>query len=111
MKDDRIYLEHILECIDRLQRYTEDGRGVFLEPGIVQDAVLRRLQTLAETTQRLPEDRKAAHPDVPWREIAGFRNVLVHDYLGIDVEQVWSILVHDIPPLREQIEAMLRAAE
>ena len=111
MKDDRVYLEHIQECIYRLERYMQDGRDAFLDPGMVQDAVLRRLQTLAETTQRLSEARKAAYPDVPWREIAGFRNVLVHDYLGIDLQEVWSILEHDIPPLRAQVEAMLRDVE
>jgi len=111
VKDDRVYLEHIQECIYRLERYMQDGRDAFLDPGMVQDAVLRRLQTLAETTQRLSEARKAAYPDVPWREIAGFRNVLVHDYLGIDLQEVWSILEHDIPPLRAQVEAMLRDVE
>ena len=110
MKDDRVYLEYAVECLDRLGQYVEQGREAFLEPGMVQDAVLRRLQTLAETTQRLSEARQAAHPEVPWREIAGFRNVLVDDHLGVDLEEVWRILEQDIPPLRLHVEAMLQDA-
>ena len=83
MKDDRLYLEHILECIGKIGRYTEQGREAFMGSEMAQDATLRNLQILAESTQHLSEDIKATQPEVPWREIAGFRNVLAHDYLGI----------------------------
>lgn len=107
MKDDRLYLEHIIECLDRLDAYAAEGRDAFLAPGMLQDAVLRRLQTMAEASQRLSDAAKAAHPEVPWRAIAGFRNVLVHDYLGTDLAEVWRVVEQDLPLLRVQVEEML----
>lgn len=73
---------------------------------MVQDAVVRNLQTLAESTQRLSASLKATEPDVPWDSIAGFRNVLVHNYLGIDLESVWSVVETDLPELKSAIERM-----
>ena len=71
MKDDRLYLIHIRECINRIKRYTAEGKEVFFADAKTQDAVLRNLQTLAESTQRLSADLKVAHPEVDWRGIAG----------------------------------------
>ena len=75
---------------------------------LVQDAVLRNLQTLAESTQRLSDALKAQHDEIDWRRIAGFRNILVHDYLGVDVPQVWAIVERELPALKCEIETMLR---
>jgi uncharacterized protein with HEPN domain len=69
--------------------------------------VLRNLQTTAESTQRISEDLKATHPDVEWHRIAAFRNVLVHDYLGIDVERIWEIAQRDVPRLKQAVLAIL----
>jgi uncharacterized protein with HEPN domain len=107
---DLLYITHVLECIARIERYTADGRERFLAEDMVQDAVIRNLQILAESTQMISEKQKAACPEVEWRTIAGFRNVLVHSYLGLDVEEVWSIVVNDLPTLRAQIEGMMAAA-
>lgn len=92
MKDDRLYLVHVLECIDRIERYTAEGKMAFMADERTQDAVLRNLQVLSESTQRLSADLKSAHPEVDWRGISGFRNVLVHDYLGINLIRVWEIV-------------------
>jgi uncharacterized protein with HEPN domain len=73
----------------------------------LQDAVLRNLQTMTESTQRLSDALKTAHPDVEWRRIIAFRNVLVHDYLGIDLERVWEIIQHDVPTFKRAISVML----
>lgn len=80
MKDDRVYVLHIVDCVRRIQRYCETE--AFTTSDLVQDAVLRNLQVLAESTQRISAELKLLHPEVDWRAIAGFRNVLVHDYLG-----------------------------
>ncbi len=80
--DNRIYLEHILDCVTLIQDYTRNGKAAFMGSALVQDAVLRRLQTMAESTQRLSDDLKRQAPEVDWRALSGFRNVLVHDYLG-----------------------------
>ncbi|WP_418219888.1 DUF86 domain-containing protein [Candidatus Thiodictyon syntrophicum] len=81
---DRVLLAHIRECIERIVEYTGGDRSIFIASRLVQDAVVRNLQTLAESTQRLSDSLKTAEPGVPWRAIAGFRNVLTHGYLGPD---------------------------
>jgi len=86
MKDDTVYLRHILECIRRIEENTAEGRDRFIASHTHQDAVLRNLQTIAESTQHLSDNLKATQPAIEWRQIAALRNVLVHDYLGIDLE-------------------------
>lgn len=85
---DRVLLDHIRECIGRIEEYTGWERSVFFESHLVQDAVVRNLQILVESTQRLIQTLKDTEQSVPWKAIAGFRNVLVHGYLGIDLEAV-----------------------
>lgn len=81
-------------------------RQTFEASRLVQDAVIRNLQTLTESSQRLPEAIKATEPAVPWRELAGFRNVIVHGYLGIDVAAVWLVIEQDLPALAEAVRRM-----
>ena len=107
MKDDIIYLRHILECIVRIEEHVVAGRDTFFASHTLQDATLRNLQTMTEATQRLSDSTKAAHPHIPWQQIGAFRNVLVHNYLGIDLEQVWTIIHRDIPPLKQAVAALL----
>ena len=111
MKDDIPYLLHIRECISRIQSFTGEGRKAFFADTMIQDAVIRNLQVLAESTQRLSESTKASHPEVPWHEISGFRNVVVHGYLGIDLNQIWHIVEHNLAELQIQIQAMLQNLE
>ena len=110
MKDDRLYLVHMSECIARIVQYTAAGKGAFFADTMVQDAVVRNLQTLAESSARLSAGLKARRPEVPWRSIAAFRNVVVHEYLGLDVVQIWEIVERDIPALKEQVEGLLASA-
>lgn len=107
MKDDRVYLHHILECIARIEGNTAGGKGEFEASHTPQDAVLRNLQTLAESTQRLSDSLKASRPEIEWRRIAAFRNILVHNYLGIDLGTVWTIVEHDLPGLKSAISDLL----
>lgn len=108
MKDENIYLIHIAECIQRIEAYTQEGKEAFLTDTKTQDAVLRNLQTLAESTRYLPDSLKASIPGVDWNGIAAFRNVVVHDYLGIDTNQIWDIVEHDLPDLKRKIEPALK---
>ncbi|HUX00114.1 MAG: DUF86 domain-containing protein [Phycisphaerae bacterium] len=103
MKDDSLYLVHIHECIQRIEQYVQGGREAFLHSTLVQDAVVRNLQVLAESTQRLSDDFKARHPHVDWRALAGFRNVPVHDYLGVDKDRVWQIVERNLPELKRHL--------
>jgi uncharacterized protein with HEPN domain len=111
MKDDRVYLHHIRECIQRIEENVAGGRAPFMASHTLQDAVLRNLQTMTEATQRLSEALKATHPEIEWRRIAAFRNVLVHAYLGIDLERIWEVIERDVPPLKQTILAMLEQQE
>ena len=108
MKDDKLYLIHISECIDKIESYVSQiDKESFLGSTLVQDAVVRNLQILAESTQRLSEGLKQIHAEIDWYKISGFRNILVHDYLGIDMESVWNIVEKEIPILRKGINSML----
>ena len=107
MKDNKLYLIHILESIGRIVEYTREGKDAFMRDRKTQDAVLRNLQTLAESTQRLTPELKLANTQVDWERIAGFRNVLVHDYLGINMVRVWEIIDHHLPGLKTHVKAVL----
>jgi uncharacterized protein with HEPN domain len=101
MKDDMLYRIHIAECITRIESYVcQIDKDTFLHAPLVQDAVLRNLQILAESSQRLSEGFKAKYPQVEWYKISGLRNILVHDYLGVDLEIVWNILATELMALK-----------
>jgi uncharacterized protein with HEPN domain len=108
VKDDRVYLIHICECIERIEHYTEGGAEVFFSDTKTQDAVLRNLHTLSESTQRLSQTLKASHPEVDWRGISGFRNILVHDYLGVNLVRVWEVIKRDLPDLKVKILGIMK---
>ena len=97
---DLVYLSHMIECINRVLEYCEGGELSFRQSHLLQDAVIRNLQTMAESSQRLSESTKAIASDVPWRAISGFRNMLVHDYLGVDLDMVWQVVSSDLPLLQ-----------
>ena len=80
-----------------------------MDSSLIQDAIIRNLQVLSESTQRLSDAAKESMSEVDWFKIAGFRNVLVHDYLGIDIERVWNILEKDLPALKKAVQKMLDA--
>ena len=89
MKDYGVYLKHILRCIARIEEYTAGGRESLFASHLIQDGVIRNLQTVAESSQHLSEGVKTSQASVDWKGLAGFRNVVVHDYLGIDLELVY----------------------
>jgi uncharacterized protein with HEPN domain len=111
VKNDSIYLQHILDSIRRIEEDTSEGRERFLAAHTFQDAVLRNLQTLSESVKRLSEPLKARHPEIEWRRITAFRNILVHDYLGIDLDRIWQIVESDVPQLKQAVAALLELAE
>ena len=111
MKDDKLYVIHIAECIERIEQYTTGGRDEFFGLTLIQDGVLRNLQTLAESTQRLSDEIKSHHPETDWKSIAGFRNVLAHNYLGVDIDRVWQIVARDLPALKAAVEKMKQSLD
>jgi uncharacterized protein with HEPN domain len=108
MKDDRLYLIHIKECIERIEAYLGNAdKKEFFNSNLLQDAVIRNLQVLAESTQHLSDETKESRQDIDWYKIAGFRNILVHDYLGLDLDTVWNIVANELPILKKAIAEML----
>lgn len=100
MKSDTLYTIHIHECIDRIHSYISGiDQDQFMASTLIQDAVLRNLQVLAESTQRLSDEFKTLHKEIEWNKISGLRNILVHDYLGIDTETVWNIISKELAAL------------
>src|SRR4051794_29761593 len=89
---DRLYLAHILECIENVEYDIQGSRQRLERDRTIRDAVLRNLQILAESTQRLSNSIKATQPQIPWNQIEGFRHRLVHDYFRIDLDLVWRVV-------------------
>jgi uncharacterized protein with HEPN domain len=98
-RHDRDYLAHILRAAEAIQHSAERGREAFLASEDAYDAGLRRLHAIAESTQRLSPDVRSRHPEVPWAQIAGFRNRIVHAYMDVDPDIVWSIIEDEVPVL------------
>jgi uncharacterized protein with HEPN domain len=98
--DDALYLAHISEAATLIERSAgRRGREALTSDEDLRDATIYRLQTLAESTQRLSPDLKTAHPEIPWADIAGLRNRLVHGYLGVNLDIVWDIVERELPAL------------
>ncbi len=107
MKDDRILLQFILDAIDRILRYSEMGEEEFYADEKTQDAILRNFQTMGNAAVDLSDGFRSSHPEIEWSDIIGFRNVIVHDYLGVDLPTVWSIIDQEVKPLREKIAHLI----
>ena len=108
MRDDAVYLRHVAECIHRIEDNVAGGKARFLASHTVQDATLRNLQTMSEATQRLSDAAKLTQLEVEWSKISAFRNVLVPNYLGIDLELIWKVIEDDLPELERAVEEMLQ---
>lgn len=108
-KDNSVYIDHMLECIQRINEYVV-SKEQFYNTCIVQDAVVRNLQVMAESSQRLAEEIKQHYSDIPWKQISGFRNILVHDYLGVDLDVIWSVVEQELPGL-EKVLAKIQKSE
>ena len=104
-RDPELLVEDILAAIRKVERYTTgmDWEG-FRQDEKTTDAVVRNLEVVGEAVRRLPEDFIAQYPNVPWRQAAGLRNRIVHDYFGLDLEIIWEVIQHDLPKLRQQLE-------
>lgn len=108
-KDDRVYLEHIISAAARIRRYTGDKRETFMGSDMVQDAVIKNLSNLAESASKLSEELKTSRPEVEWKKIVGFRNILVHNYLGdLELEKVWQTLQGDLSRFVELMQSILK---
>lgn len=107
-RHDHGYLEHILHAAEAIGRSAAGGRERFLTDEDAFDAGLRRLHTIAESTQRLSSELRDRHPEIPWARIAGFRNRIVHAYMDVDPELIWSVIQDELPALARLADTELR---
>ncbi len=108
MKNDQLYLEHIAEAISRIANYIADmDAPAFHSTPVVQDACIRQLEIIGEATKRLTTEFRNKHTHVPWKDIAGMRDILIHDYLNVDLDLVWKTVKEKIPELNVDIEPIL----
>lgn len=106
-RDPRDYVDHIAEAIRHIEQWTAEGREQFLSDIRTRAAMIRMLQELSESVRRLYPVLHEKYPLFPWRDVMGFRNVLVHDYLGLNHARIWDIATTSVPLLKSHIEQML----
>jgi len=107
MKDDKVYLINIIESIDSILDYTKNGRDEFMNTKIIQDAVIRNLETIGEATKNISSGLRRSNKEIPWRQMAGLRDVLIHDYMGVDLTIIWNIVQIELPGLKMKIKSLL----
>jgi uncharacterized protein with HEPN domain len=91
--------------------YTESGRTAFFESPMIQDAVVRNLEVIGEATKQVPDSLRARAPELSWREMAGMRDKLIHDYLGVDLNLVWDVVVSELPTTHDRVIALVEEIE
>ncbi len=111
MRDPAERLRDILDAIAAIERHAGKGRAAFDKDELLQTWFLHHLQTIGEAMRALPEDVRALSPDIPWPQIVGMRNILVHGYFEIDAEAVWNAVAEGIPTLKPQVQELLRRLE
>jgi uncharacterized protein with HEPN domain len=108
VKDDRVYLLHVLEAIRRIFAFTAEGEEAFLSDIKTQDAVVRNLEIIGEAVKNISGGLRQAHPAIPWKRIAGMRDKLIHEYFGVNLKLVFEVVRHDLPELHQSLQAILK---
>ena len=108
MKDDRIYLHHIAEAIEDIEHYTATGRGAFLADRMQQDAVIRKLEVIGEAVKQLSAHAKSTRTEIQWREIAGMRDKMIHEYFGVNLQLVWEVVEREMQELGSAVDSILQ---
>jgi uncharacterized protein with HEPN domain len=107
VKDDRVYLQHIRDALDDIATYASAGRDAFFAERMRQDATIRKLQIIGQAVKSLSNIRKSRQPHIPWKQIAGLRDKVIHDYFGVNLDIVWAVVEKDLPALRTAIDHLL----
>jgi len=103
-KDPSIFIGHMLDSIKIIEGYSEGMTVADLLGSVdLQDKIIRRIEIIGEAVKNLPEEIKRSHPEIPWRDIAGMRDIVVHQYFGVDLEFVWHVVTKDIPELKQKL--------
>ena len=108
-KDDTLYLQHVLDAINTIEEYLMDvNEENFKATRLLQDGTIRQIEIIGEAVKYVSKDIRKAYPDIPWQDIAGMRDKLIHHYFGVDIEKVWDTAQEDLPVLKEQVVKILK---
>lgn len=103
-RDIKVYIEDILESISRIEEYVKDlDEAEFYGNSEKQDAVLRRLEIIGEAVKNIPQDIRDKYPEIPWKQIAGMRDIVIHEYFGVNLGRIWKVIQVDMKDLKNKI--------
>jgi len=107
-RDDSVYLRHVLDAIAKIETYLRDvDEQTFLNQSLLQDGAIRQIEIIGEAVKQLSPQIREQHPHLPWQDIAGMRDKLIHQYFGVDLDKVWVTVVRDIPVLKQEVAEIL----
>lgn len=107
MKDDKVYLINIIECIEKIELYTKLNKEEFMNSSLIQDAVLRNLEIIGEATKKITPELRNYCSNNAWRQMAGLRDILIHDYMGVDLKTVWNVIENELPVIKDKIKTLI----
>lgn len=108
-KDNRVFLQHVLDSINIIEEYLQGvDEEKFMHTRLLQDGVIRQIEIVGEAIRRVSKDMRRTYSEIPWQDVAGMRDKLIHDYFGVDLEKVWLTAQEDLPVLKKQITEILR---
>jgi len=108
-KDDTVYLRHVLDAINTIGEYLQGvSEDKFKATRLLQDGAIRQIEIIGEAVRHMSKDIRKSYPEIPWQDVAGMCDKLIHDYFGVDIEKVWDTTQDDLPILKEQVIRILR---
>lgn len=110
-KDPRVFIGHIIESIELIEHYSEKlTTDTFKKDQALQDAIIRRLEIIGEATKNIPASFKASYTEIPWKQIAGIRDILIHEYFDVDLDLTWQVVKRELRPLKTKLQVLLSEA-
>lgn len=111
-KNNLVYLRHIIDSIEKIELYTKEvSEAIFFNESLIQDGVIRQLEIIGEAVKNISKDLTEKYDLIPWQDIAGMRDKLIHHYFGVDIGLVWVTIQNDIPYVKNEIQKIINEIE